>query len=789
MGIKTPKRYQEAAIEEMILKTDLLFNKELDKRTLVLKSPTGSGKTFIMSLFIHELIEKFDKKDLCFLWVSIGKGNLHVQSYDALKKEFQGFPECHLLEQEFFGSRKTINKNEAIVVNWEKLRTKDRKTGKWKNILMKDKETVNFRELLQNSRESGKTIVMIIDESHVSAATGRALELRDEVVNSDLTIEMSATPVLIEGKSDEKVIVQSNDVIREGMIKKEIIINEDIEKIEDDEITSQELIMEKAYQKRLQLAKQYKKEGIKVNPLVLIQLPTSKEGQDKKDFVEGFLAEKGVTYANNKLAVWLSEEKVNNEKEFVAPNQSDVEFLLFMQAIDTGWNCPRAQILVRFREIKSIVFEIQTVGRILRMPEAKHYQNDDLNKGFVYTNVKSLEVKRETYNPNIIKSILVKRKEIYEPLKLRSYYRHRIDYGDITASFYQVLEKVFCDYFDIEKGKFEYGMYEDNKGKLKEKIYVEDLDAKDSLIADKSLNTELFDYLPEKKIESNTSFQAKLSQNDLFYAFEHLIEINLNGFAPKRSIPTVKQATYIWFKKYLNIKLVGNGIIYIQNLCLNNAEVFSKLFDKAVKKYKPIKDKEVQEKIKKLEKWDNHWEISESLNYNSNTYTNQYKRKDNGKIEDFDDFELSLYEPCHLNIESDIEVDFIKFLEERKDDILWWWQNGSEHMELNFGIKYGKDSTFQPDFLVMFKDGRLGIFDTKASGDREANNKVKGEALQMYLKEENKKGKNLIGGLVIKEGEHFRINSQEEYKSFNKESYDWDYLGDYLENFYLNDCT
>jgi type III restriction enzyme len=666
----------------------------------------------------------------------------------------------------------------VVVVNWEKLRTKDRETGRWKNILMKDKETVNFRELLQNTRKSGKTIVMIIDESHASATTERALELRDEIVNSDLTIEMSATPVLREGQYNEKVTVQPNDVIREGMIKKEIIINEDVEKIEDDEVTSQELIMKKAYQKRLQLAEQYKKEGIEVNPLVLIQLPTSKEGQDKKDFVEGFLAKKGITYANNKLAVWLSEEKVNNEKEFVAPNQSDVEFLIFKQAIDTGWDCPRAQILVRFREIRSIVFEIQTVGRILRMPEAKHYQNDNLNRGFVYTNVKSLEVRRETYNPNIIKSVLVKRKDIYKPLKLRSYYRHRIDYGDITASFYQVLEKVFCDYFDIEKGKFKYGMYEDNKNKLKEKIYIENLDAKDSLIADKPLPSELFDYLPEKIIESDPSFQAKLSQNDLFYAFEHLIEINLNGFAPKRSIPTVKQATYNWFKKYLNIKLAGNGIIYIQNLCLNNAEVFSKLFDKAVKKYKPIKDKEVKEKIKELEKWDKEWEVAESRNYNPYTYTDQYKRKDNGKIENFNDFELILYEPCRLNIDSDIEVDFIKFLEEHKDDVLWWWQNGSEHMELNFGIKYGKDSTFQPDFLVMFKDRRLGIFDTKASGDREANNKVKSEALQQYLKEENKKGKDLIGGLVIKEGEHFRVNSKEEYKSFNKSPDDWDYLTD-----------
>jgi type III restriction enzyme len=39
---------------------------------------------------------------------------------------------------------------------------------------------------------------LIIDESHASSSSERALELRDEIVNPDLTIEMSATPILKE---------------------------------------------------------------------------------------------------------------------------------------------------------------------------------------------------------------------------------------------------------------------------------------------------------------------------------------------------------------------------------------------------------------------------------------------------------------------------------------------------------------------------------------------------------------------------------------------------------------
>jgi type III restriction enzyme len=766
MNNRELKQYQERAVEKMLSRSQELFSENLDKKTLVFQSPTGSGKTFMMSQYIERLIKEMPEEELCFLWISIGKGELHNQSYQSLKEEFQGFPPCYLLEQEFFGSRRTIAKNEVVIANWEKLRTKDRETGEWKNILMKDKETVNFRELVSNTKARGRLLVMIIDESHSNATSERAKELRDEIVDPHLTIEMSATPVLREGEYNEKVSVAPNDVIEEGMIKKEIVINEDIDKIDNDEQSSQELIMEAAFEKRLDLKREYEKLGLDINPLVLVQIPTSTAGEDKKDFVEAFLSSKGVSKENNKLAVWLTEEKVNNEKIRVTPNDSEVEFLIFKQAIDTGWDCPRAQILVRFREIKSVVFEIQTVGRILRMPEAKHYSSDKLNRGYVYTNLLSLEVKKEEYNPNIIKSVRVRRKANYKPIKLLSYYRQRVDYGDLTLSFWNSLEKVFCDDFGIEQGKFKFGAYEDNKEKMAKKIDLRGLDNKEEIILNKEIETGLFDQIAGEVLKSKEGLKAKLSANDLFHAFENLIKINLGWFAPKRSIPTFKAALYRWFKNYLNIELAGNGIIYIQNICLNNAEKFSELFDKAIKDYKPKKDREVREKAEELEEFIEGWEVEESRNYNPSLY------------EKFD-FGLCVYDPCYLNLDSEEEREFIEFLEDHKEKVAWWFQNGNEHMKINFGVKYLKNdfpATFQPDFLVKFKDGKIGIFDTKAIGDREEENKLKSEALQAYIKQENQKGKNLFGGLVIVDGDHFRFNQQEHYKGFREAPEEWDYL-------------
>ncbi|MDO8676678.1 MAG: DEAD/DEAH box helicase family protein [Candidatus Azambacteria bacterium] len=754
-------KYQENAVEKLILESKILLKKDADGKAIVFQSPTGSGKTFMMSQYIKQIIEELKDTDLCFLWLSPGKGDLHKQSHKSLKIEFEGFPDAYLLEEEFFGSRRAIAKNEVVVGNWEKLSNKDSQTGEWKNILMKDKETVNFRELIQGTVENNLKIILVVDESHSRHNAERAFELRESIICPDLTIEMSATPILKEGQYNEKVTVEPNDVIEQGMIKKEIIINENIDKIDDDESTSQELIMEAAYRKRLELKKLYAKNEIDINPLALIQIPVSDAGEDKKSFIESFLAEKGITKDNGKLAVWLNEEKRNQEEGILTKNDNKVEFLIFKQAIDTGWDCPRAQILVRFREIRSLVFEIQTVGRILRMPEAVHYKNDELNRAFVFTNVKSLIVKPEKYNPNIIKSVFVKRQDIYKPLKLRSYYRRRVDYGDITASFYEILENVFCDYFKLKKGKFEFGYADKNKKLLGSKIDIKNLDGKDELILNKQIESKYFDGLDTGAMKIDEFWQVHLSEEDKERAFGNIIKINLNGFAQKRSLPIVKNSLYRWFKKYVGVNLLDNGIIYIQNVVLNNSSVFDKLFDQAVREYKPIKDEEVKEKIKESEEWSDSWEIADNRNYNPNTY-----KAFNCK--------LSLYKSptdkkAYLAIDSKNEDNFVRLLEKNKDKILWWWQNGNEHMALNFGVKYGDGYTFQPDFLVMFKNGKLGIYDTKSSGFQEEDNKLKAEALQQYIKEENKKKKNLlVGGIVIKQGEHFLIYSDEVYVPFGR---------------------
>lgn len=756
--MKSLKKYQEKAVEKLINRTKELFDEKKEKATIVFQSPTGSGKTFMISKYIEELIKEYPKEEICFLWISIGAGKLHEQSYFSLKRTFGGFPSVYLLENEFHGGRSHIERNEVVIVNWDKINTKD-KAGDWSNILMKDSETYNFRDVIRNTRELGTKIVMIIDESHQNAGSDRAKELRDDIIKAHLTIEMSATPELSD--FNERVMVDALDVIDEGMIKKEIIVNDGLDKYTNEQISSIELLLKTAYSKRFELVKMYKDSEIEVNPLCLVQIPNGAEAKEKQEQIEDFLAKNQITQENGKLAIWLNEDKIN--LEMLNDNENKVEFLIFKQAIATGWDCPRAQILVKFRDKSSETLEIQTVGRILRMPEGEHYLNDDLNKAYMYIDTNEFNVKKEDYNPNIIKNLYSTRKDTYGELKLKSYYLNRVDYGDITRAVWGDLEKIFCKFFDLKVGAYEF--FDENKTIVSQKISFDKSTLKNSFMLDEHLDTSEFDKLYGKHITSAKKVSVRYSDVDLDNLLIYLIKNNLNGYAPKRSISPVLNAIRRWFADYLGISAskTENGHIKIRDIVLSNYDIFAKLINQTTLIYKDTKKKEIEAKVEEIEEWNTDWEVLNRKAFNPQTYQKY-------------DYELSLYEPCYLSFDSQIEQDFIEYLESNKEKIIWWWQNGSEHMAQNFGIKYNTTSTFQPDFIVKFTNGKIGIFDTKAVGYQEDDNKLKAEALQKYIKNENAKGKHLFGGLVIKDGEYFRINQKDSYKSFKDSIEDWEYF-------------
>lgn len=64
-----------------------------------------------------------------------------------------------------------------------------------------------------------------------------------------------------------------------------------------------------------------------------------------------------LAYDNGMVSKWMSEDK-KDLPDNLTQNDGIPVFLLMKQAISTGWDCPRAKILVKLRENMSESFEI-----------------------------------------------------------------------------------------------------------------------------------------------------------------------------------------------------------------------------------------------------------------------------------------------------------------------------------------------------------------------------------------------------------------------------------------------
>ncbi|HPA25619.1 MAG TPA: DEAD/DEAH box helicase family protein [bacterium] len=747
-------KYQITAIQNLSTEILSFLAKNTNERMFaVLKAPTGSGKTYMASQIIDKVVSGV--KNTAFIWLSIGTGNIHIQSKESLERYYGESPKVRTIEYVCSGSQTSLREGEILVINWEKIRTKDKK-GEWKNIAMKDGDNINFREILDNTTNNGIKIILIVDESHLSLDSDRGKEIV-ELIRPSITLEISATPKI--KSSDEYRIVyheevKAQEVIGSGMIKNQIIVNENIISEKDFELSSSE-VLRQAFLKRKELKKIYEKEETNINPLVLIQVANAEEGDAKIEEIEEFLEREGVNKDNGKLAIWLSEDKDKINLVGIRENYAKQEFLIFKEAVATGWDCPRAQILVKYRETKSEIFKIQVIGRILRMPEQKHYKNSPaLNKCYIYTNQSEADIDIENYNPNILGDLCTTRNAIYKSLKLLSYYRSRADYQDIRADFHPIFASKLKEAFELKDGD-----KKQNIINLKVKKFIFSDIVKLSIFNETEINTESIDILDRI---SGSSQDVIATEGEIYLLFRKKMKNNIYPFTNiVRSTDMLCSSWYIFCSLYLFENMKDN-ILVAQKMFLNNKDIIVPILKESVKEYD---DKKIKKSDKERDIYNNDFEIKE-VDYLS---SKEYK-----KIK----YEKCLMSPCYLKTNrSDPEKEFEKYIDQQKN-IAWWYKNGALSAEY-LGIRYeydnkdGKDKihTAYPDYVVKYTDERIGIFETKHKDDAEHQTwtKTKAEAMAKYIEDENKKGKNLFGGIVVNKDNNY---SDKEWRLNDKQMFD-----------------
>lgn len=747
--------YQKGAIRDLQAEVIKKLNASASRKVIVFKAPTGSGKTVMVSTAIERLTTQIAQgcdcpyTEVAFIWLAPQK--LHIQSYNSMKTFFGETNTVHPLTFDDVDVHAGLRHGDVLFLNWASV-------NKDNAVIIRDNEqNRNIAQMVTATKLNNVAIVMVIDEEHYYAGDeAKKSQTFIQRINPKIELRISATPKTT--SMDGYISVDREDVINEGMIKKKVELNPNIKtSTEQVQETVDIRLLDIALNQRNQLQSMYLAAGLSINPLLLIQLPNdSKEkliGDEEKmvEQIEDHLRDLGICVENGKLGIWLSERHEFDE-EHISDNENHTEVLIFKQAIALGWDCPRASVLLVFREWKSMTFSTQVVGRVCRMPERRHYTNEALNYGYVFTNLtqKYFDIKAD--EADYITTIHSHKREGLESVQLDSVYLdHPRPRNRLGADYRQVLIAEFEKYFKFNPNELfdpdDFDTIEDIQTKSKTEI-DDTFSYNRKLAREKGIQTDVTRIfvdipkdieLPDEVGVVKVVEQARLAVNnaELNNLMLRFCRKKISSFAPYDSIPVLKGALLYCLDKFLGLKHFEAIKVILYN---QNKSKFEHIIEDSFERYKA----RIKTKDRMAEQAEYHftkWQIPETLAFNTKTHQ---------AIEDYrKHYLLPFFE--ELNV-SNPEKAFSPILE-CEDSVEWWYKNGDNGQE-NFAIPYtnidGKESCFYVDYIIKLKNGVVCLFDTKTQGS-DVNGAVKNNALLKYIEEQNKTGKiKLVGGLLIK---------------------------------------
>lgn len=426
-------------------------------------APTGAGKTIVMSALIEDIYygdELYpEQPEAIFIWLS-DSPQLNEQSRLKidLKADKIRLNQCVVISDDSF-DMEVLEDGHIYFLNTQKL-------SKSSNLTKhSDGRQYTIWETLSNTvREKGDRLYFIIDEAHRGAQGTRDLTKNttimqkflkgsevDRLLPMPVVIGMTATPQrfnrLAEGiqSTTHYVKTTADEVRASGLLKDRIIITYP-EQSGNDMAVLQAATDE--WQQKCQHWYQYCYEQHygQVNPILVIQVQNGSGHQISATdldeclrimeerlgdrFLEGQVVH---AFGEGTPTIQIGGLDVPYCEPSRIADDKRIKVVFFKETLTTGWDCPRAEVMMSFRRAVDHTYIAQLLGRMVRTPTQQHINVDEtlndvhlylpqFNEATVYDVVKALQDEEGATIPTDIEAEELGRGN-YDTLSLRPTYQ------------------------------------------------------------------------------------------------------------------------------------------------------------------------------------------------------------------------------------------------------------------------------------------------------------------------------------------------------------------------------
>lgn len=359
-GTLEPEEFQQRLIEGMSMA--LL---RLERPPCLLRAPTGSGKTFVISRALANISAR---RDVLWFWF-VPFVNLVAQTLDGLAANVGDLSPQYLAytrNQEPSGGQVMLATVQSVArAQWRK--SNYDADG--------DDDTRTLAQLVALARQRGLGVGMIVDEAHIALDKGTEFGKFCQWLNPEYLVMATATPkdrrldefLHTAGKSSLESFNVSRDDVVEARLNKRYIeaiiypLRESMQGIADLEKT----VLRQAWRCNQKLKRDLAAAGIPLVPLLLVQVANGEKAVEE--------AEKTlVNLCGVPPAVIGKHTAADPDPGLMTAiaHDSSKEVLIFKQSAGTGFDAPRAFVLASVKPVNDPDFAMQFIGRIMRVSPA-----------------------------------------------------------------------------------------------------------------------------------------------------------------------------------------------------------------------------------------------------------------------------------------------------------------------------------------------------------------------------------------------------------------------------------